>query len=171
MTLDNYPDMSYKSGWNPYQPFYPKDKFSTRMLSSIVTKVTKWLVNLNQDVTGEYGELAWNYTPDGGTIIYANESPDRFIQIWWDVVVAFDPEDVGTISICGSDERFQDITINLQFFTAVERSIYGELESLQKVYAERFDSARHLVTVAPPREEEKSAFDLDLEAAQRNVSG
>jgi len=166
MTSDNteeYPDMSYKSGWNPYEPFYPKDEFSKKMLASIVTKVSKWLENLQQESTGEYGELVWNATPDGGTIIYANESKDRFIQIWWDVVVAFTQEEVGTISICGSDKRFEDVANNLEFFTAVERSIYNELEALQLAIHAK------IILQTPIAKEPVSAFDLDLAAAQRNA--
>lgn len=164
---EKYPDMSYKSGWNPYEPFYPKDDFSKGMLSSIVKKTSKWLENLNQETTGEFGELGWNYTPDGGTIVFANQSPDRFIQIWWDVVVAFTQEDVGTIGICGSDKRFEDIANNLDFFTAVERSIYNELTILQIQFYQKYSSDRF--TDPTKQVELKSAFDLDLEAAQRNA--
>jgi hypothetical protein len=181
MTSDNteYPDMSWKSGWNPYEPFYPKDDFSKGLLSSIVKKTSKWLENLNQETSGEFGELGWNYTPDGGTIVFANESKDRFIQIWWDVVVAFTQEDVGTISICGSDKRFEDITNNLDFFTAVEQSIYNELEILQQAVASKITRDTNSTVTAPEGATSvtievfggggsKSAFDLDLEAAQRN---
>jgi hypothetical protein len=153
--------MSYKSGWNPYQPFYPKDAFSKTMLSSIITKVSKWLENMNEDTTGEYGELQWNYTPDGGTIIYANESKERFIQIWWDVQIKYDdnaeetlehggdPSGGFTVNICGSDKRFENVTNNLEFFTAVEHSIYSELEQLQREINESSGPGRFLKTEIP----------------------
>jgi|SRR5579859_408577 len=151
-------DMSLKAGWNPYEPFYPKDDFSKQLLLSIPSKVSKWLELLNQDTTGEYGELAWNYTPEGGTIIFANESNERFVQIWWDY------QD-GVVTICGSDERFEDISSHLEFFTAVEFSIYDELESLHHAINDK--------TIYVPThvraDEAKSAFDLDLEAARRNA--
>jgi len=162
---EHFPDMSYKSGWNPYEPFYPKDEFSKTMLSSIVTKVSKWLQNMNEDSTGTYGELQWNYTPDGGTIIYANESKDRFIQIWWDV----DPLSLDTnssVSICGSDKRFEDVTNNLEFFIAVEHAIYSELEKLQKEISDNSGSERFILKDTPPRED-SDAFALDLAASQR----
>ncbi len=172
MTSDtDYPDMSYKSGWNPYQPFYPKDEFSKKMLSSIITKVSKWLENMNQDTTGQYDELGWNYTPEGGTIIYANESPDRFIQIWWDLQMSLDADGMNehnayTIKICGSDKRFEDVANNLEFFTAVEHSIYNELEHLQKDLYDHFSSERFLVPKVETQEEtQEEAFERDLHAA------
>jgi len=159
--------MSYKSGWNPYQPFYPKDEFSKKMLSSIVTKVSKWLENMNQDTSDQYGELGWNYTPEGGTIVFANESPDRFIQIWWDLQLSLDADgmnadNVYTIQLCASDKRFEDVTHNLEFFTAVEHAIYNELERLQKELSDHFASERFLKTKVETPEE---AFERDLNEA------
>lgn len=122
-------DLSIFNGWDPAFAFEPKNDLSAELLRSIPRKVNAWLENLKQPIMGpgEIGPLKWNFTSEGGSIIYDDvDGMESFAQIMW----------VGPLDkiehVYGSDERFEDLTQDLAFFTALEKNIYDELEKLQR---------------------------------------
>jgi hypothetical protein len=122
-------DLSIFEGWNPSYAFEPKNDLSKELLRSIPRKVNAWLENLKQPITGpgELGPLRWNFGPDSGSIIYEDvDGMESYAQIIWHGPV----NNIETIY--GSDERFEDLTQDLSFFTTLEKNIYDELEKLQR---------------------------------------
>lgn len=119
-------------GANPYQPFYPKDTFSKELAATIPRKVAQWLQNMEQEPTGEYGNLKWDFDVDGGNLVYGDFENEcgLLIELWWTSAIPGQPENVGC-----SDSRFDNLATNLEFFTALEHAIYAELDKLQAEYA------------------------------------
>jgi hypothetical protein len=109
--------------------FTPQDELSSTLMKSIPRKVFHWLNRLEQDLAelGSYKGLAWKFSLDCGKLSYCG---DVVISLSWS-------GHVDSISeIQGSDERFCDITNNLDWFAQLEKDIYDALaeyeESLSK---------------------------------------
>jgi hypothetical protein len=126
-------DMSADAGWDPYIPHEPKTEFSKNLLKSVPRKVCAWLQLMNQESSGEYGFLKWNFTPENGTIIYENNNVQDFFQVWWNI------EDD---SVAATDERIENLETNLSYFVTVEQKIYDELLQLQKEIYDRTSAER-----------------------------
>lgn len=120
-------DMSVDKGYAPDQVFYPVESFSAGLLRSIPKKVHEWLLRLGvrDDVAGEAHGVRWNFSVDGGTIIYGSDGDSDFIQIWWESIPST------AAFICCTDERCLNLKHNLPWFVTVEQNIYGALQTLE----------------------------------------
>ncbi len=103
--------------------FAPKDNLSKQLLKTIPKKVVAWLDNLGISTHGDsqFGDLRWSFDIERSHIKLI--SPD--ISISWT-----GPADSPNW-IAGSDQRFENLTENMDFFVHVEQSIYDVLEQLQ----------------------------------------
>lgn len=130
--VEHFKNALLSEGSNPYQPFYPWDTFSKELAATIPRKVAQWLQNMEQEPTGKYGHLHWDFDIDGGTLLYGDFDNEcgLLIQLWWSSKIPGQPENVGC-----SDARFENLAANLEFFTALEHAIYAELDKLQAEYA------------------------------------
>jgi hypothetical protein len=110
--------------------YHPKTEFSAELLRSIPKKVTTWLLNLGKNIDeplilGTYGTIKVNITPEGGVISVMHRLLD--IDIMWNGS-PFGPSD-----LCGTVPNFENLEVNLPFFTLLEEVIYHELQELQDV--------------------------------------
>jgi hypothetical protein len=118
-------DFSY----TPLHVYAPKDTVSEELLKSIPKKVYFWVQSLVDDIEQRdcFGNLTWHFNDETSTIILGDQDDsENYVQIWWEGD-AYNP-----INLCGSDERFEHIIDNMDFFSQLEENIYAELEDFEE---------------------------------------
>jgi hypothetical protein len=106
--------------------YFPQDPLGEMLIKSIITKTALWLHNLEQEQTGEYGLLEWNFDPQGGAITFGIFDETDYICIAW-AGPAAEP-----VAPAMTDPRIERAALNLQYFTEIEKSIYDALAAFEK---------------------------------------
>lgn len=118
-------DFSY----TPLHVYAPRDTVSEELLKSIPKKVYFWVESLVPEITEKngYGNLTWHFNDETSTIILGDQDdPENYLQLWWEGDAS------NPINLCGSDQRLENITDNIDFFSQLEEDIYSELEDFEE---------------------------------------
>lgn len=104
--------------------YYPQDKLSKQLLSTVPKKVFTWLSHLGVSRTepGVYNDLAWDFSEGTEGIFVANG--DEKIYLSW----TGDP--VNPDEVFGNCKWMEDIPHNLTSFIMFENVIYNLLTEL-----------------------------------------
>lgn len=106
--------------------FKPKDDLSKKLLISIPKKLAALFdrMNLKQDHDYVCESVSWHVSKKMGWVKFTVTGFDEDFMIEW-TGNYLNPK-----TISGSDQRFEYLTDNLDFFVSVERAIYDALEKL-----------------------------------------